>query len=48
MLIDSSAWIEFLRDTRRPTRERVDQIVGARHGVGPGDRGRRRGRVTLS
>lgn len=30
ILIDTSAWIEFLRDTRSPICERVDVLLGAR------------------
>jgi hypothetical protein len=29
-LIDTSAWIEFLRDTRSPVCERVDKLLGSR------------------
>ncbi len=28
ILVDSSAWIEFLRDTRSPVCERVDELLG--------------------
>lgn len=30
ILIDSSAWIEFLRDTRSSVCERVDELLGSR------------------
>jgi hypothetical protein len=30
ILIDTSAWIEFLRDTGSPTCERVDKLLGSR------------------
>lgn len=30
ILIDTSAWIEFLRDTRSPVCERVDQLLSSR------------------
>jgi predicted nucleic acid-binding protein len=29
ILIDTSAWVEFLRDTGSPVCERVDQLLGA-------------------
>ncbi len=29
ILLDTSAWIEFLRDTGSPTCERVDELLGA-------------------
>jgi hypothetical protein len=30
ILIDTSAWIEFLRDTRSPVCERVDKLLGSK------------------
>lgn len=30
ILIDTSAWVEFLRDTESPVCERVDALLGAR------------------
>lgn len=30
ILVDTSAWIEFLRDTGSPTCQRVDDLLGAR------------------
>ena len=30
ILIDTSAWIEFLRDTGSPACERVDKLLGSR------------------
>jgi predicted nucleic acid-binding protein len=33
ILIDTSAWIEFLRDTKSPTCEAVDRLVASRAAV---------------
>jgi len=36
ILVDSSAWIEFLRDTGSPVCERVDQLLDDPIGSLPG------------
>lgn len=33
ILVDTSAWIEFLRDTRSRVCERVDSVLGSRHAI---------------